>query len=137
MGNKKWILYNNVEQRRLWDKQNEPPPTAPKASLHPKKRMMCICGIGRGLYYELLLENQIINSNKYCSQSDQLKAAVDEKHSELFNRKYIIFHQDNERLHVSLMTRQKLLSLTEVLIHLPYFPDITPSDVHFGLYELL
>ena len=71
MGNEKWILYNNVEQRRLWDKQNEPPPTAPKASLHPKKRMMCICGIGRGLYYELLLENQIINSNKYCFQLDK------------------------------------------------------------------
>ena len=40
MGNEKWILYNDVEQKRLWDKQNETPATAPKASLHPKKRMM-------------------------------------------------------------------------------------------------
>ena len=30
------------------------------------------------LYYELLLKKQMINSNKYCSQLDQLKAALNE-----------------------------------------------------------
>ena len=69
--------------------------------------------------YELLPENQTINSKKYCSQLDQLKAALNEKHPELVNRKGIVFHQDNSRPHVSLMTRQKLLQLGwEVLIHL-------------------
>ena len=88
--------------------------------------------VGLGvLYYELLLENQMINSNKYCSQLDQLKAALDEKCLELVNRKRIIFHQDNARPHVSLMTRQNLLQLGwEVLIHPPYSPDIAPSDFH-------
>ena len=77
------------------------------------------------------LENQMINSNKYCTQLDQLKAALDKKHLELVNRKHIIFHQDNARPHVSLMTRQKLLQLGwEVLIHPSYSPDITPSDFH-------
>ena len=72
-----------------------------------------------------------INSNKYCSQLDQLKSALDEKCPELVNRKRIIFHQDNERPHVSLMTRQKLLQLGwEVLIHPQYSPDIAPSDFH-------
>jgi len=28
------------------------------------------------LYYELLLENQMINSNKYCSELGHLKAAL-------------------------------------------------------------
>ena len=43
----------------------------------------------------------------------------------------MIFHQDNARLHVSLMTRQKLFQLGwEVLIHLPYPPNIVPSDFH-------
>jgi len=37
------------------------------------------------------------NSNKYCSQLDQLKAALDKKCPELVNRKCIIFHQDNAR----------------------------------------
>ena len=48
-------------------------------------------------------------SNEYCSQLDQLKAALEEKHPELVNRKRMILPQDNARPHVSLMTRQKLL----------------------------
>ena len=131
-GNEKWILYSNVERKRLWGKQNELPPTTPKASLQPKNAMFCIWWDWKGvLYYELLPENQTINSNKYCSQLNQMKAALDEKRPELVNRKRIIFHQDNARLHVSLMTKQKLLQpCWEVLIHPPYSPDIAPSDFH-------
>ena len=55
-------------------------------------------------------ENQMMNSNKYCSQLDKLKAH-DEKHPELVNRKLKICHQDNIGLHASLMTRQKLFQL--------------------------
>ena len=129
-GDEKWILYNNMEWKRSWSKRNEP--TTPKAGLHPKKVMLCIWWDCKGVcYYELLLENQMINSNKYCSQVDQLKAALVENHPELVNRKRIIFHQDNARPHVFLMTRQKLLQLGwEVLIHPPYSPDITPLDFH-------
>ena len=94
--------------------------------------MLCIWWDWKGvLYYELLLDNQTINSNKYCSQLDQLKAAFGEKRPELVNRKRIIFHQDNARVHVSLMTRQKLLQLGwEILIHPPYSPDIAPLGFH-------
>ena len=78
-GDEKWILYNNVEQKRSWGKRNEPPPTTLQASLHPKV-MLCIWWEWKGvLYYELLLENQMTNSNKYCFQFDQVKAALDEK----------------------------------------------------------
>ena len=74
-------------------KQNESPPTIPKACLHPKKVMLCMWWDWKGvLYYELLPENQTINSSKYCSQLDQLKAALDEKRLELVSRKRIIFH---------------------------------------------
>ena len=112
-------------------KRNEPPIT-PKAALHPKKVMLCKWWDWKGvLYYELLPENQTIHSKKYCSQLDQLKAALDEKRLELVNRKHIIFHQGDARWHVSLMTRQKLLQLGwEVLIHPPYSPDIAPLDFH-------
>ena len=83
------------------------------------------------LYYELLLESQMINFNKDCSQLDQLRAALSEKHPELVNKKCIIFHQDNARPHASLMSRQKLLGLSwEVLIHQPYSPDIAPLDFY-------
>ena len=94
--------------------------------------MLCIWWDWKGvLYYELRPENQTINSNKYCSQLDQLNAALDEKHPELVNRKHIIFHQGNTRPRVCLMTRQKLLQLGwEVLIHLLYSPDVAPLDFH-------
>ena len=81
-----------------------------------------------------LLENQKINSNKDCSHLDPLKIALDEKYLELVNRKHTLFHQDNVRSHISLMTRQKLLQLGwEVLIHQPHLPDIAPSNFHLFL----
>ena len=129
-GDEKWILYSNVEQKRSWGKRNEPPPTTPKAGLHPEKVMLCMWWDWKGvLYYEHLPENQRINCNKYYSQLDQLKVALDEKCLELVSR--LIFHQDNARQNVSLMTRQKLLELGwEVLIHPPYSPGSAPSDFH-------
>ena len=67
-GNEKWILYNNVEWKRSRGKRNELPPTTPNTGLHPKKVMLCMWWDWKGvLYYELLPENQTINSNKYCS----------------------------------------------------------------------
>ena len=93
---------------------------------------MCIWWLWKVvLYYELLPENQMINSNKYCPQLDKLQAALDKKLLELVNRKCIIFHQDNARPHVSLVIRQKWLQLVwEVLICLLYSPHIGPLDVH-------
>ena len=89
------------------------------------------------LYYKLLPENQIINSNKYWSQLDQMKAALNKKHLELVRRKHVSLHQDNTRMYVYLMTRQKQLQLGwEVLIYLPYSSDIVPLDVHlFGALQ--
>ena len=132
------ITWSGRDQRS-WGKQNEPPPTIPKAGPHPKK-VMCIWWDWKGvLYYELLLEKQTINSNKYSSQLDLLKIALNEKHLELVNRKCIIFHQDNTRPHVSLMTRQKLLQLGwEVLVDQLYSPDIAPAiSIYFSLYKIL
>ena len=94
-GDEKWILYNNVQWKILWYRWKEPPPNTLKVSLHPKKMLLCIWWDWKGvLYYELLLENQMINS-KHCPQLDQLKAALDKKRPELINRKCIIFHPDN------------------------------------------
>ena len=97
-----------------------------------QRRFCCIYGgVGETSIMSAFWKNQMINSNKYCSQLGQLKAAFDEKHPVLVDRKCIIFHQDMARLHVSLKIRQKLLQLDwEVLIHLLYSPDIAASDSH-------
>lgn len=92
------------------------------------------------LYYELLPHNQTVNLDKYCSQLNRLKAAIDEKRLELTNWKNVIFHQDSAGLHVSLQTRQKLLQLGwDVLPHLPYSSNLALSDYHLfrSLFRIL
>ena len=46
MDDEKWILYNNVERKRLWGKRDEPPPNTPNAGLHPRKVMLYVCMVG-------------------------------------------------------------------------------------------
>lgn len=118
-------------------KWNELPLATPKADLHPKKAMLGVCwNWKRMLYHKLLPNNQEINSNKYCSQLAELKTAIEQKCPELANRKCVMFHKDNARRHVSLITRQKALELGwHVLSHPPYSPDVAPSDFH--LFRLL
>ena len=95
LGDEKQILYNNVEWNRLWGRWYEPPPITPNARLFPKKVMLCIWK--RVLYYELLPENQMIDSSKYQLQLDQLKVSLSGNHPELVNRIRIIFNQDNAK----------------------------------------
>jgi len=82
------------------------------------------------VFFEFLPRNVTINSNVYCQQLDKLNEAITEKRPKLINRKGVVFH-DNARLHTSLMTRKKLLEFGwDVLPHLPYLPDLAPSDYY-------
>ena len=118
-------------RRECGAKQNEPPPTTWKTGLHPEKVMLCICWDWKGdLYYQFLLENQTINSNKYYSIRPT-ESSTSQKVSRLINRKHIIFHQNTTRLRVSSMTRQKRLKLSwEALIHPMRSPHMVPSVFH-------
>ncbi|EZA51511.1 Histone-lysine N-methyltransferase SETMAR [Ooceraea biroi] len=62
---------------------------------------------------------------------NQLKTVIDEKRSELVNRKSVIFQHDNAKPHVSLRTQRKLLQFSwDVLSHPSYSLKLTPSDFH-------
>ena len=79
------------------------------------------------VFFELLPRNQTINSDVYCRKLNKLNAVVKEKRPELVNRKGVIFHYDNATPN----TRQKLLRFGwEVMLHLPYSPDLAPSDYY-------
>ena len=133
-----------LEQKRSWGKRNEPPHRrdhgASEMNHHQlNQRLRCSSSNKGDVVYVVELEGspllwapsgKPINSNKYCFRLEQLKA-LEKKHLELVNRKCMIFHQDTARLHVSLVTRQKLLQLGwEVLTHLPYSPNTVPLDFH-------
>ena len=70
----------NMEWKRSWNKRKELPPATQKTGFYPKKVTLCIWWDWKWiLNYDLLLENQMITSNMYCSQLDQVKAAFDKK----------------------------------------------------------
>ena len=111
--------------------------TTQKAGLHLQK--VTLWDWKGVLYYELLPENQTINSNKSCSQLDQLKAVLDEKCPELVIGKCIIFHQDNASPRVSLMTKQKCYSLAGKLWFICCIHQTLQlqMSIYFGLYKIL
>ena len=83
-----------------------------------------------------------INSNKYCSQLDQLKAAFDEKWPELVHRKHLVFHQDNTRLHFLWWPGTNCYSLEGESYSSIISPGISPNICHitrhyFGPYKIL
>ncbi|GFS79440.1 histone-lysine N-methyltransferase SETMAR [Trichonephila clavipes] len=93
-------------------------------------------GLGLSSKLDLLPDNTTINSEVYCHQLDKLNDALQQKRSELINRKGVVFHQDNARPHTSLVTRQKLFHLEwDTMPHPPYSPDLAPSDYY--LYRSL
>ena len=67
----KWITTNHT---KVWSSSSE-------------GDVVYMVGLEGVLYYELLLGNQMIDSNKYHSRPDQLKAALDDKRPVLVNRK--------------------------------------------------
>lgn len=96
-----------------------------------KSYALNLVGLQRRRYFELLPQNQTINTAVYCHQLDKLNEAINEKRPELADRKGVVFHHDNARPHTSLVTRQKLLELGwDLMDHPPYSPDLAPSDYH-------
>ncbi|GFU45046.1 histone-lysine N-methyltransferase SETMAR [Trichonephila clavipes] len=72
--------------------------------------------------------------NMKCLRLDRLKLAIDQKRPELANRSGIVFHQDNAKPHISVVTRQDLWELGwEVLMHPAYSPDLAPNVYHLFL----
>ena len=58
----KWIFYDNVMRKRSWCLRNESPKQQPK-DIHVKKVMLCVwCDFKGIIYYEILPQNQTINS---------------------------------------------------------------------------
>ena len=111
-GDEKWVVYDNVVQKKSWKKRDEPAQSTSKPDIHQKKVMVSVCWDFKGIvYFELLPRNQTINSNVYCRQLIKLDKEMKEKRRELGTHKGIIFHQDNARPHTSLVTRKKLLDL--------------------------
>ena len=115
-----------------WRKRDDPAQSTSKVHIHQKKVRLSVWWDFKGIvYFEQLPKNQTISSNVYCYQLMKLDKEIKEKRPELATRKGVIIHQDNARLHRSLVTRKKLLELGwEAMPHPLYSPDLAPSDYH-------
>ena len=83
------------------------------------------------MYYELLKENETVNADRYSSELDVFNTEIQRKCPFLANRKGVIIQIDNFRPLIATQTAQKIAELGwETLPHLPYLPDIAPSDYH-------
>ncbi|GFV84209.1 hypothetical protein TNCV_3038691 [Trichonephila clavipes] len=57
------------------------------------------------------LDGLKLNSDIYCHQLNCLKLVTDQKRPELASRRGVMFHQNNETPHTSVVTRQRLWEL--------------------------
>jgi len=130
IGDEKWITYDNPTRKRSWIRKGEKAQAIAKPGLTRKKVMYVWWDWKEIVHYELLSSNQTINSELYYEQLQRLQQAIKRKRPELINRRGVVFHHDNARLHTSLMTRQKLRELGWVVLMHPYSPDIALSDYH-------
>ena len=104
-GYEKWILYENIQRKKVYCKPGTSPSIIAKPNLHQRKVMLCLWWDRKGpLYYKLLKLGQTTNTITYSNQPDKLNAAIKEKSPALANGKGIIFHHDNAKPHTALVT---------------------------------
>ena len=134
-----WILYNYVEWKSSWGKQNEVRQSYVRLLFIYKWR--CVYGgIGRGFsIISSFWKTKWLILTSTCSQLDKLKAALDKKHLELVKRKCLILHQDNSRPRFfddqakncySLAGKFWFIHHSHQTLHLQIF-------TYFGLYKIL
>lgn len=94
-----------------------------------KKMILCILHDLIGIvFYGLLLHNQ--TSDKYNSQSEHLKAAIDQKRPESCTKKGVIMTTSDPTSLCRTGTNGLNLAGWVVLLHRPYSPDLSPSVYH-------
>ena len=102
----------------------------PKAKLAPKNRVMATVwrsAVGL-IHYHFLIPGETITSENYAQQIDEMPWKLQRLQPALFNWMGPILH-DNAQPYVAQPMLQKLNKLGyEVLPHLPYSPDLSPTD---------
>ena len=106
----------------------------PKGKISPKEKVMvtvwwfAVCLI----CYSFLNSGEIITSKKYAQQINKNHWKLQGLKLDLVNRMGPILLHDYALPHVAQPTLQKWIKLGyEVLPHLPYSPDLSPSNYHF------
>ena len=127
----KWILYNNWQQPAQWLDWEEALKHFPKPSLHQKKVTVTVWWSAAGLiHYSFLSPGETVTFEKYAQQIDEMRWKLHLQPA-LVGRMGPVLHS-SARPHVTQPVLQKLNKLGhKVLPHMPYSPDLLPTDYHF------
>ena len=99
---------------------------------HQKKVLVTVWRSSAGLiHYSFLKPSETMTAEKYCRGIVEMHQKLTRNQPALIIRKGPILLHDNARLHISMITRQKLHTLNyEALNHPPYSPDLSSTDFH-------
>ena len=99
--------------------------------MHPCKIILSVWWTGRQVvHYELLPMGQTVTGDLYSQQLERVQQALHQKEPALVNRKGVLFLHDNARPHVASGPNTIQQLGWETLCHLPYSPNLAPSDYH-------
>lgn len=105
-----------------------------KAGLHLKKVMMYILYDRKGIiYYEFLLQNETLKSDRYSHQLDRLQAAISEKRPELTNRKSVVIPQDIILNFTSLASPTEIVGTVGWVGVIPYCTYYTHLTLYYRM----
>ena len=115
-----------MKQRKEW---STPKPRV-KPDLHPRKTMICVWWDWEDMvHWEMLERNAMFNKELYIAQLHHMNEAIRLKrpHRQV---QTILLH-DKARPHFAQVIKATLQELKrEVLQHLPYFPELAPTDYY-------
>ena len=92
------------------------------------------------IHHNFIKPGKIITVEKYCRKNNEMHQKFTHKQLALVNSKHPILLYVNARPHISMITRQKLQTLSyEILDHPPCSPDLSLTDFLFlkHLYNFL
>ena len=102
-----------------------------KAKFAPKKVMVTIWWSAAGLiYYSFLNPSETITSEKYAQQIDKIYGELRHLQQALLNRKGRILHNNSTVCCAINASKVEQIGL-QVFPHLPYSPDLSPTDYYF------
>ena len=106
-----------------------PPCRRPDRILTVPRLYSALLGV---VYYELLKQSETITGDRSRTQLMRLSRASKEKRPQYQERHdKVILQHDNARPYITRTVKTYLGTLKwEVLPHLPYSPDVAPSDYH-------
>ena len=109
--------------------------TFPKPNLNQEKRKVTVTvwwSAAHLIHYSFLNPSKTITPEKYAQWIDKMLQKLQCLQPALINNMTPLLLHDNAQLHMAQQVLQKLNALgCEVLPHLPYSPDLLPTDYHF------